>query len=202
MNGLAGRTRTCGLVVPNDARFPAALRRAESTPSPAARGPQVKCGPVARAAGLLCHIQVVKEQAGAFRSREKIWCPTRDSNPDQRASEARAYPVSASGAHKNKKPGDLAAHPGLEGFPAMMVARRSPRPGPHARRPRVARMLSVEARCNTNASCVPCPSKRRSPNRVDAPETKRPGASGPRRKNAATGAAHRSKIALRASCSS
>jgi len=44
----------------------------------------------ARAAGFLCHIQVVKEQAGAHSLSREIGC------------------------HKNKKPGDLAAHPGFE----------------------------------------------------------------------------------------
>jgi hypothetical protein len=50
---------------------------------------------------------------------EKIWYPTRDSNPEHRVSETRAYPDSASGAHQNKKPGDLAAHPGFGGLPAI-----------------------------------------------------------------------------------
>lgn len=77
-------------------------------------------------AGGTCHIRVVKERpacpvaiagavAPASRRAPGIWCPTRDSNPDHRVSETRAYAVSASGAWRdpNKKPGGLAAHPGF-----------------------------------------------------------------------------------------
>ena len=85
-----------------------------------------------RAAGtVLCHIQVVKEQAEAHCFREKIWYPTRDSNPEEPVSETGAYAVSASGAHKSKKPGDLAAHPGSEKLPTsesledLLLSRRA-----------------------------------------------------------------------------
>jgi hypothetical protein len=78
-----------------------------------------------RAAGvaLLCHIQVVKERASQAEAfDEEIWYPTRDSNPEQPVSETGAYSDSASGAHQNKKPGDLAAHPGSEGLPANAIS--------------------------------------------------------------------------------
>ena len=41
----------------------------------------------------------------------KLWYPTRDSNPDLRVSETRAYADSASGAQKS--PGALRRNPGL-----------------------------------------------------------------------------------------
>ena len=57
------------------------------------------------------HAGAVREQPPLTRTN---WCPTRDLNPDQPASEAGAYADSASGARStNKKPGDLAAHPGF-----------------------------------------------------------------------------------------
>ncbi len=64
--------------------------------------------------------QVVKERSalsGRFAAadgeriaRRKFWCPTRDSNPDKRVSETRAYADSASGARKN--PGTSRRNPG------------------------------------------------------------------------------------------
>ena len=56
-----------------------------------------------------------------MRSREKIWYPTRDSNPEHPASKAGTSAVVAPAGHAhqafvthtNKKPGGLAAHPGF-----------------------------------------------------------------------------------------
>jgi hypothetical protein len=87
----------------------------------------------ARRGCLLCHIQVVKEQAGKIpgnvRARrknprqlqraavnhhcEKIWYPTRDSNPESPVSETGAYADSASGALQKQKARGPCGSPGL-----------------------------------------------------------------------------------------
>ncbi len=51
--------------------------------------------------------------AEALSLPQKNWYPTRDSNPEHHVSETCAYPDFASGV--NKKPGDLAVHPGSKG---------------------------------------------------------------------------------------
>lgn len=96
-----------------------------------------RCVPPALTAGGTCHIRVVKEHPAYpvavpgqsrsplvhWRSRE-IWCPTRDSNPDLRVSETRAYTVSASGAWRIQNTNKKARRPcGASGLSPEDVAR-------------------------------------------------------------------------------
>src|SRR5687767_2401960 len=67
MVGLAGRSQTCGLLVPNEVRCRAALQRDEFIRAPP-RGRSARC----TRGGVLCHIQVVKEQAGAHSLPREI----------------------------------------------------------------------------------------------------------------------------------
>jgi hypothetical protein len=86
---------------------------------PAAR-PQFKLRTMSRGGAYLCHIQVVKEHAPAFSRREKFWYPTRDSNPERRVSETRAYADSASGALQKQKARGPCGAPGLGRLQAML----------------------------------------------------------------------------------
>ena len=80
------------------------------------------------------------------RSREKIWYPTRDSNPEHPASEAGASAVVSPAGRKRtgatwtakKKPGGLAAHPGFRWRLARATSAVTPgsRDGPNPRRAR------------------------------------------------------------------
>ena len=112
----------------------------------------------------------------ASPSQKKIWYPTRDSNPENRASEARAYSDSASGAHQNKSPGTLRLTRARRELPAIVLARRSPPLGARACPPRSARRLSAVACRKSPSSCGSSPFQRQSPNGVDDPKTKKPGA--------------------------
>ena len=106
------------------------------------RGRSSNCGPW-RAAGLLCHIQVVKEQRRRIRLREKIWYPTRDSNPEEPVSETGAYADSASGAQQKQKARGPCGSPGLgETASDRWVARRSAPFRARADPPRQGRCLS------------------------------------------------------------
>lgn len=100
-----------------------------------------------------CHIPSCKRTsacsgriAGAAEAPSlplKIWYPTRDSNPEHHVSETCAYPDSASGA--NKKPGDLAAHPGSRRRRSKFVASRLLRSRGRARAHRRTRTRSTAA---------------------------------------------------------
>src|SRR6267378_281285 len=98
-----------------------------------------------------CHIPSCKRTVRLSRSdcrsggstfaSVKIWYPTRDSNPELHVSETCAYPDSASGA--NKKPGDLAAHPGSRRRRTKFVASRLLRSRGRARAHRRTRTRST-----------------------------------------------------------
>jgi hypothetical protein len=136
--GLAGRIRTCGLVVPNHARWPAALQREKimAFRHPAARHARLDS-------------QRARRGRIATSKLSKSWYPTRDSNPEHRVSETRAYSVFRQRGTKTKKPGHLeGASRALETKKPGALARSGPEdcerysasspPRPNARRPRLA----------------------------------------------------------------
>jgi hypothetical protein len=92
-------------------------------------------------------------------------------------------PIPPAGRINTKSPGTLRLTRARRELPAMVVARRSPPLGARACPPRLARRLPAVACRKSVTSCASSSFQRRAPNRVDAPETKRPGAlarSGPR----------------------
>ena len=89
------------------------------------------------------------------------WCGSRDSNPEQRVSETRAYADSASGAfgsthlhaptgkpgvQTTKSPGTLRRTRAWWSYQRRLIARRSPPLGARAYPPRMARWAFVAAR--------------------------------------------------------
>lgn len=149
IGGLAGRIRTCDLMVPNHARCPAALQRDElvraNPRGPAARPidrPRARC---ARRGMLLPHPSCKRAGASAFARARKSGTPPGIRTRISVFLRHARMPIPPWGSEaqnqgaKNKKPGDLAAHPGFESPSANRVARRSPPHPARACRPRKAR---------------------------------------------------------------
>jgi hypothetical protein len=135
-----------------------ALCAGENPPAPP-RGPWANRGHVARGGAALPHPSC-KRARKRFRFRKKSWYPTWDSNPEKRASEARAYADSASGAFwsrqssecrdrkarsvkATKSPGTLRRTRAWETASDYVIARRSPPLGARAYPPRKARWAFV-----------------------------------------------------------